>query len=260
MEFLLYKESSSKALFLEEIEAYVEDKFPGARVRTKGGFINEYYGGEAEGLAENLAELKVIDPSRPFTPNEPMYGEVQFELRVLEGKASPAGILYDGPRMDALYREMLPGGMRSLDILHIVFTDRLLGTFDPHDLRYHARVNICGYPHLISMAGLVEAPAKPKEFYLEKQFHALGDAAAHEALKKKYKGRFLDYGDPRTTEVAKGYVMQGIFYQLTGEAFCPDKNCRLYNAHWQEEMLKAQLSEPEFCKRHTYLLENLKSG
>ncbi|NOZ77355.1 MAG: hypothetical protein GXO65_06795 [Euryarchaeota archaeon] len=109
------------------------------------------------------------------------------------------------------------------------------------------------------MTGLVEAPAKPKEFYLEKQFHATGDAAGLEALKEKYRGRFLDYGDPRTTEVVKGYVMQAVFYQLTGEAFCPEKRCRLYNAHWQEEVL-AQLSEPEFCPAHRRRLEALARG
>ncbi len=257
MEFYLYNESSSEALSLDEVRTYLEEKFPLAEVEVREGFINEYYRGRPVDLATKIAQLRIINPSKPFTPNEAMYGEVQFELRALEGKTSPAGLLYDGPRMDALYREMLPAEMRSLDTIHIIFTDRLLGTFDPHDLRYHARVNICGYPHFISLTGLVEAPAKPKEFYLEKQFHALGDDAAHQALKEKYRGRFLDYGDPRTTEVMKGYVMQAVFYQLTGEAFCPDKKCRLYNAHWQEEMLEAQLSEPEFCKGHVEALREM---
>ncbi|NOZ77354.1 MAG: hypothetical protein GXO65_06790 [Euryarchaeota archaeon] len=99
MEFLLYNESRSDALSLEEVGAYLEDRFPGAGVGVKNGFIGRYYRGDPAQLAERMARLRVTDPSRPFTPNEPVYGEVQFELRVLEGKASPAGLLYDGPRM-----------------------------------------------------------------------------------------------------------------------------------------------------------------
>jgi hypothetical protein len=53
----------------------------------------------------------------------------------------------------------------------------------------------------------------------------------------------------------KGYVMQALFYHLTLDPFCSDKRCRLYNAHWQEEVLEAQLEEPEFCERHAKMLE-----
>jgi hypothetical protein len=49
----------------------------------------------------------------------------------------------------------------------------------------------------------------------------------------------------------KGYVMQAIAYRLWGDPFCGDQNCRLYNAHWQEEVIRAQLESPyEFCPYH----------
>jgi hypothetical protein len=56
----------------------------------------------------------------------------------------------------------------------------------------------------------------------------------------------------------KGYVMQALFYHLTLDPFCSDKRCRLYNAHWQEEVLEAQLSQPELCEQHSEMLEKLK--
>jgi hypothetical protein len=109
-------------------------------------------------------------------------------------------------------------------------------------------------PAIISTTGLVEAPAKPREFYLAKQqYEKLGKDLTE--LKHQFQGSFIDYGDRRLTEVAKGYAMQAVFYFLAGDPFCEDKGCRLYNAHWQEELIFAQLeSGYEFCPRHTEVL------
>jgi len=50
--------------------------------------------------------------------------------------------------------------------------------------------------------------------------------------------------------------MQAVFNHLTGNPFCRNPNCRLFNAHWQEELIKAQLeSEEEFCEEHREILE-----
>jgi hypothetical protein len=36
------------------------------------------------------------------------------------------------------------------------------------------------------------------------------------------------------------------------------KNCHLYNAHWQEELIQAQLrSKTDFCGQHEKILTNL---
>jgi len=60
----------------------------------------------------------------------------------------------------------------------------------------------------------------------------------------------------RLTEVMKGYVAQALAFHLWGDAFCPDKDCRLFNAHWQEELIFAQLKGSyEFCPKHAELLK-----
>ena len=64
--------------------------------------------------------------------------------------------------------------------------------------------------------------------------------------------------DPRLTELLKGYTMQAVFYHLFAEPFCDNPDCRLFNAHWQEEMIKAQLQGADFCRRHRELLEGFK--
>ena len=237
---ILHRESQRKNLGLGGIKRYLETRLS-AEVAIGGGLLKEKH-------AEELARIRVLDVYRDFTQNEPLPGEVDYEKRAIRGEASSSGVLYDGYRLQEIYRaELSP---ITLAEMHVVFTDRFFGTYDPEDLRYHGRVIVLGYPTLISPTGLVEAPAKPKEYYIARR---LGQEAAEEVL-MGLGDRYLDYEDPRTPEVLKGYVMQGVFYHFLGEAFCPVDTCRLYNAHWQEEVLRAQLTVPEFCRKHEEML------
>lgn len=213
-----------------------------------------------ESLAQGFARAKVRDPFRDFQEFEPLPVEISYEERRLSDPQSRAkGLLYDGPRLLELLRSLLPREEQSLAHLHIIFTNQLFGMYQD-DGRYHAAVILCGFPCLLSTTGIVEAPAKPREYYvLRQQFAALGMGDAAAVLQKELKGRYIDYHDARLTEVMKGYVMQAIMYHLTLEPFCEDPNCRLYNAHWQEEVIQAQLKGPyEFCPRHQRLIEELK--
>ncbi|MEK7281374.1 MAG: DUF6775 family putative metallopeptidase, partial [Chloroflexota bacterium] len=149
---------------------------------------------------------------------------------------------------------------RGLRHLHLVFTNQLLATWEGD--RHHLRVAVFGFPCLISTAGLVEAPAKPREYYLLKQqYAALGMAdAAVIGLEQELQDRILRYDDPRMTEVMKGYAMQALFYHLSGDPFCADPQCRLFNAHWQEEVIAAQLKSGRFCPAHQGKIEEWQHG
>lgn len=248
MKFQIFLYSDSKVLSVREIERYLGERLK-KNVEDRGEFLNHCPKGSAEEFAKTLARIRIIDVMKPFKYNEPLHGEIEYEKRALNGSVTPGGILYDGFMLQQIFYELLPKEERNLKNVHIIFTDRLLATFDEDDLRYHARVNILGCPSIISVSGVVEAPAKPKEYYIEKRF-----AGGEELLKLKYKGRFIDYEDEKLTEVVKGYAMQAVFYQLFGEAFCESKKCRLYNAHWQEELINAQLKD-NFCERHEKMLQ-----
>jgi hypothetical protein len=53
--------------------------------------------------------------------------------------------------------------------------------------------------------------------------------------------------------------MQALLYLITGEPFCNDPICRLFNAHWQHELIHAQLeSLYEFCPEHQSFLDRLR--
>lgn len=141
------------------------------------------------------------------------------------------------------------------DSCHIILTNTLFATLDT-DKRPHIRSSIYSFPSIISTSGAVEGPAKPKDYYLYKQrYSRLGIWGLEETkLKNKFKNCFIDYGDKRMNEVIKGYIAQAMFFYITAEPFCDQKACRLFNAHWQEDLIYAQVKKRSFCRMHRELL------
>ncbi|MFA0750704.1 MAG: hypothetical protein SLRJCFUN_001107 [Candidatus Fervidibacter sp.] len=210
-------------------------------------------------LALGFAKARVHDPYQSVKDREPLYGEIAYERRRLTTRGEATGVVYDGFAVQSLLATLFDRTELNRHRLPLIFTNQLLATFDESDRRYHLRTVILGYPAIVSTTGLVEAPAKPREFYLAReQFRAMGLEAMSPALAAELSDRCLMPNDERLTEVAKGYALQALFYALFGEAFCDDKDCRLYNAHWQEEMLHAQLNGAyDLCPRHEAMLQNL---
>jgi len=223
----------------ERVDASVE-----VHGRLLGGFQDE----TADEIAEEFARARVISPYEPETGNT-MTGIVRYEERALENPERTGGVIYDG---FAVQRALYPHSASSEgpETLDVVLLDRVLGTWGD-DGRWHKRVAVLGRPALVSVPGLYEAPAKPEEYYKEKSKYAMaGGVPPREYLENKVEGDFLVEDDPRTTDSLKGYVLAGYHYAETGEAFCDDPDCRLYDAHRQEGVVRAQLHEPEFCEEH----------
>ncbi len=255
----LYDGGKTKSLNLKEIVAYLKEKLAKTKVEIREDFIpfvlNKRTGEEKKEIlrtmAEELAGSKVRSIENKDITFQPLPAEVNYELRRLRNpELQSTGILYDGFRLLSIFTKLIPKDESDLNDCHIIFTNQLFGTWSEDDLRYHARVAVFGFPSIISTTGIVEAPAKPREFYLKRQ---IGTELF--ALKEEFKGKFIDYDDPRMTEVMKGYCMQGLFFHMLGDPFCKDKDCRLYNAHWQEEVISAQLGDAhEFCNFHEEIL------
>lgn len=191
-------------------------------------------------------------------------------------------VCYDGIKLCNAWTSLIPEYDRMPHTLHIIFTSKLFGTQDDTDNRYHSRAVICSNPAMISTTGIVEAPAKPKEWYLEQitkdRFHAMisgakgsgytKDKQKDDTVKKtslaasswntkKYSKMYMVYNDKRLGEAIKGYTLQAILYYATGEAFCKDKDCRVYNAHWQKELLHTQIVSKRICPKHRQVLEGI---
>ncbi len=253
---ILYDEGAAEALDMGEIIHYLAQKMKKVKVEARGNpFALNLSQDKVQDYARKIAGTKIqgINERMP-AGQEPLYGEIEYEKRRILGSTRAFGVLYDGFHLLRLGYEILSREEHRPELVHIFFTNRLLATWDDGDRRYHLRTCVFGIPSIVSTTGLIEAPARPKEYYLLKQqYERLGKDLTQ--LNDSFQGSFIDYEDRRLTEVAKGYAMQAVFYYLIGNPFCEDKGCRLYNAHWQEELIFAQLeSGYEFCPRHNEFL------
>lgn len=255
---ILYQEGTAEELEVAEVTRYMRQKVRGAETSVRGNPYGRIGHDQLSDYARKFAGAKIQDLGRKITPEPPLLpGEIEYERRRIRGQTKSFGIIYDGFYLQRLFRGLLPKEERRLDIVNIIFTNRLLATWDGNNRRYHLRTSMYGVPSVISTSGLVEAPARPSEYYLLKQQY-LSFSKDLTKLKDRFAGSFIDYGDERLTEVVKGYALQAVFYGLVGDPFCPDRGCRLYNAHWQAELIFAQLEgEYEFCPRHTKILEEM---
>lgn len=165
-------------------------------------------------------------------------------------------LLYDGFLVQKLFQKLIRKHEQELTFskLEIIITDKLLCTFDESDWRYHARSLICGNPTLISTSGIVEGIAKPRDYYYKLYFFKEKRDIVDE-LKQEYNGQFINYNDPRINDIIEGLVLQSLFYFInSGEPFCHDRNCRFFNAHFQDEVIRINIKEKKICQRHKSLL------
>lgn len=267
----IYAEPRARAVDFSEIASYVDANLPGIEVVLRGSVLEgaisrdvEDGGTSPESLAVSLARARVRDIARRFPEERRVLpGEVDFEHRRLtDGESRIFGILYDAHELSLIYRRVIPEEELLLSNIHIVFTNQLIGSWDTSDNRYHARTILMGSPSVVAVNGLVEAPAKAPEFYVARQsLRAMGLTSENiMELTRSFAGEYLEHDDKRMTDVAKGYALQPVAYRLTGEPFCDDPECRIYNAHWQSELLRAQFQgKYEFCSRHQRAFRNCSS-
>lgn len=170
-------------------------------------------------------------------------------------------LLYDGFLIQKFLQNLMENDEKkqqqqklTFSKINIMITDKLLCTFDETDWRYHARSLICGNPTLISTSGIVEGIAKPRDYYYKLYFFK-EELNIVDELKKEYNGQFINYNDPRINDVIEGLVLQSIFYFInSGDPFCGDRNCRFFNAHFQDDIIRVNIKEKRICHRHKILI------
>ena len=203
----------------------------------------------------HIASSRIFKLSVPYEKHMPTSEEVEFEKRnIVDTSANQNITYYDGFELQNVFGGIIPKEELQDDTFHVIFTNKLTCTYDYNDYRYHGRALIGTNPSIISTTGMIEAPAKPREYYVELITKSRQGVNVN-ALKKKYKGTFLEYHDPRLPKIVEGYFLQALFYYETLEPFCGDKDCRLYNAHWQKDLLHSQLEVGKLCVRHQKVLD-----
>ncbi len=243
----LYDEPSVPQIKIDKLAEFIK-KQVGIEVEVRQPFFKHF--NKKEKIWQDLDSCRVFNLYIPFEKHKPTTEEIIEE----QGIANNI-VLYDGFELQNICRDSIPDLELSQDKFHLIFTNRLTASYDYNDYRYHGRAVICSNPAIISTSGIIEAPAKPREYYL--QIHEkMSESLNLDEIKQKFKGRFLEYNDTRLEAVVRGYALQAIFYYLTGIHFCESKECILYNAHWQEELLHSQLEVGRLCKQHQMVLDS----
>lgn len=248
----LYNGSYTEVMNFHELLNYLQQYLKKIQIDLREEFISHFCPDDLDDISQQIARVRIKDVNNYEQPL-PLEGEIKYEKNRITSSKNIFGVLYDGFKLQSIYQMILPEEERNSSHLHIIFTNQLIVTWDENDKRYHLRTSVYGFPSIISINGLIEAPAKPRQFYLKLRF-----GIPREELKNEFKDKMLDYDDERLNEVIKGYALQALFYHLIGEPFCSDRNCRLYNAHWQEELIQAQLKSPyQLCQYHKNLIESM---
>lgn len=251
MTVCLYDGSRSNNLKWNEIISYLKENLPNFETEVRPDFFPYFLSllpakgkeKKLDCLSQKLSEAKVLNLTRREI-HKPLRPEIEYEKkRILNLNQKVFGLVYDGLTLQYLCGLLLPDEENKYDRIHIIITNQLFATYETD--RWHLRTSIYGTPSLISTNGLVQAPARDRAFYLT-------------GVSKE---DYLKPGDERLTEVLKGYIMQAVFFHLTGEPFCSDKGCRLYNAHWQKELIYAQIESPyEFCPGHEQIRKQINNS
>jgi hypothetical protein len=240
---ILYNEPSVPEIDITNIEKFIVNTF---QIKTE--IRNNIFENLNQKMYENIASSRIFNLKQKFKKHIPSIEEILIESENSDMSNREEMILYDGIELNKIIAESIPSEEKNQDVLNIIFTNKLTCTFDENDFRYHARAWVGSNPIIISTTGTIEAPAKPKQYYLDLMTNFSKEGIGE--IKKKYKGQFLEYGDFRMPCIIEGYVLQAIFYYETGDVFCDNKQCRLFNAHWQKDLFISQIDNKKMCKKH----------
>ncbi len=249
---IIYDEPSVPEIQLNDLAKFLQETFS-IKIEKRENILKF----SSKDTALKIAECKIFNLRKDFEKHIPSNEEILFEESNAQDTSETENIImYDGFRLQKVLSKLISKTEDTTNIFHVFFTNKLTCTYDYHDYRYHGRALIGANPSIISTTGIIEAPAKPREYYYELMTN-FTQGINIETIKQKYKGSYLEYHDPRLSKIIEGYLLQAIFYFETGESFCDNLECRLFNAHWQKDLLHSQLDVGKLCEPHQKILKNI---
>ena len=248
----MYDEPTVSQIQISRLASFLKETFP-VQVETRDSILKL----SKEDTAKRIATSRIFNPRKPYEKHTPSKEEILFEEENFRDTSKTENsVMYDGFEIQKILTELIPSNERESDFFHIFFTNKLTCTYDYNDYRYHGRALIGANPSMISTTGIIEAPAKPREYYLD-LISNYTQGVNVESIKQKYKGTCLEYNDTRLSKIIEGYLLQTIFYFETHEAFCDKIECRLFNAHWQKDLIYSQIENGKLCENHQQTLRKL---
>jgi hypothetical protein len=202
-------------------------------------------------FADMFSSIRITSPSIQIedinTANIPPV-VTNFEKRRLDGKISVKGIIYDGFLYAWIVMEALKTRKRlTKNSVDVVLTDQLIATFG-EDGRYHLRVCVLWNPHIISIPGIFDAPAKPPEYHISKMISQDAFYLYGREIVKQPTGNIL-------ASIISSYILNAVVYQVLGEGFCPRRTCKLSDPHYLQDM--KYKASGNLCKGHLFVQKTL---
>ena len=246
----LYDDPDSAALDVDALAHWLAARLPRAHVVVRsdylthqlGRFTDEQRATLVAELEEQLARAEVDNLVRP---------EERQMLPPLAPQERGLDVVYEAVPLQTLLGLLLDPAEAKLSHLHIMFTAHYVGAWRENEPHLRLRAAVLGAPNIISTSGLVEALELPRQYHFMRQ--QLAVMGIEETVDDAFADQTLGYGDPRLNEVCKGYLMQAIFYRLTGETDCVDPSCRLHLAPTHRATMQTQvLGRPGLCEHHRH--------
>lgn len=248
----IYDDPDAQALDIDYLGHWLAHILPDVQIGVRSDFITfhlaRFIESERDALAEALCEqLERAEVDNLVRPAD------RDKLPPLPPAERDLDVVYESSALQAILKLLIPDEERAGDRLHIMFTANYLGVWREDEAYLRLQAAVLGLPSVISTSGLVEALELPKQYhFLRQQVAILG---VEEDVEDIFADQTVGYGDPRINEVCKGYIMQALYYQMTGETGCSDPECRLHIVPSHVETLKTQVTgKPGLCERHRDLL------
>jgi len=191
----LYNEPTISQIQLERLAVFLKKTFS-VQVEIRDSILKF----SKKDTAAKIASCRIFNLIKPYEIHNPSIDEIIFEEENFEDSTKTENIvMYDGFEIQKALTELIPKDERSWNLFHIFFTNKLTCTYDYSDYRYHGRALIGANPSIISTTGIIEAPAKSREYYLDLMSN-FTQGINVDSIKQKYKGTYLEYNDTRLSK------------------------------------------------------------
>ena len=244
----LYDDPDSQGLDADYLARWLAAQFPQTQVEVRSDYLTyqlaRFPDDQREALVDELcgqlAGAEVHDLVRP---------QDRAKLPPLPPEERGLDVVYEAVALQAILQLLMDPEEAKHSHLHVMFTANYLGTWGASEPHLRLRAAVLGTLNIISTSGLVEALELPRQYhFMRQQLAVLG---IEEDVDQVFADRTLGYGDPRLNEVCKGYLMQAVFYRLTGDTGCDDPACRLHLHSTHDAALRTQvLGRPGLCPKH----------
>ena len=159
---ILYDEPNVPEINLSSLRKFLKQNFS-IDIEIRGNFFEKL----DKVTLQQIKDTQITDLKKPFEKQD---------HKTTKEKLLPEQILYDGFEIQKIISNNISEMDDKTQNLHIIFTQQLVATFSDEDFRYHARSLIAANPSIISTSGIVEAPAKPKKYYLDLMTNFSGES------------------------------------------------------------------------------------